>query len=77
MSFHAVDWYEIHEQPVAHITSNPYLPELWDPGQLKNETVEIDGQMYEVKAVEKFMIMISPSQPYQLSFGLLVDQAAR
>lgn len=51
------------------------LPEdLWDPGQMKGETVEIDGKQYQVLGVETYQIFRSPQSPYRLSFGLLVKE---
>lgn len=71
--FHAVDWWEHRGRPVANIKDNPYLPELWEPNDLRGETVEIDGRQYRVHGIETFCNMRTPDHPYKLMFSLAVD----
>jgi hypothetical protein len=72
--FHATEWYEVKGKSVANVKDNPYLPDLWDPGHLVNQAVEIDGVPYKVIGVETFLINRGPTFPYRLSFGLMVEE---
>ena len=58
--FKADEWFVNPNGKPANIKENPYLLDLWDPGTLAGETVEIDGRQYKVLGVEKFMLMVSP-----------------
>lgn len=57
---------------VIGFTAEQMPEDLYDPCQLKGETVEIDDKPHEVCAVESFCIPRSPDHPYRLSFGLAV-----
>lgn len=51
---------------------NETLPEdLWNPSQLVNETVTINGKPILVTGVDKFAINVSPDYPYRFKFGIM------
>jgi hypothetical protein len=62
-------------RPGFGISAEQMPLDLWTPDQMKNEVVLIDGTSYKVLAAETFKIMCSPTQPYRLDFGLMVDSA--
>lgn len=61
--------------PVFSYRHNP-VPELWNPGMLRNQWVIIDNGLYLVTGVETFRPMISPTNPYgDRPVGILVRPA--
>lgn len=51
------------------------IPEgMWDPGRLTGTYCRIDndGKLYKIIGVEKFQHMISPEDPYDKPFSLMV-----
>lgn len=53
---------------------NERLPDyMWNPNDLVDLDVLIDGQQRKVLGVEKFAIGYDKNNPYRLSFALLVD----
>jgi len=62
------------------IASIPNLPDefyekYWNPTQLTNKQVEIDGTVYTVTGVETFAIPRSKERPYRGACGLLVIES--
>lgn len=69
------DWTRIKGRGFVKTFSADEIPEgMWDPGELTGTHCRIDhdGKIYKIIAVEKFMIMISPTEPYNKSFSLMV-----
>jgi|GEM_PF-5667893 len=73
--FTSNDWF--HVKGCGDVVCvNEELPKgLWHPNQLVNTEVAIDGEVYVVKSAEVHPIGgVSPSNPYKLRFGLLIER---
>jgi hypothetical protein len=75
LQLEASEWYEVRNRgKCAYITQLPeaFYKYYWNPKQLVNQHVEIDGQIYTVTGAEVFMIGCSKDNPYKLPCGLCV-----
>ena len=67
------EWTIVKGKRVALFPQEQMPEDLWNPDDLKGETVLIDGEEHMVMGVETFAVQRSPSHPYRHSFGLMVD----
>jgi len=68
------DMFTVSNRGVAYSSVKWKLPEgMWEPWDLRGETVLLCGVEVKILAVDAFAIMRSPDHPYRHSFALLVS----
>lgn len=76
IEFKSLGWYRIKVRGTGYfacvVSGDQLPPNIWDPSQLTDKAVMIDGEDFVVALVEKYMIGISPTNPYRLQFTILV-----
>lgn len=73
LEFTGKDWYRVKGRGFC-IAVNEQPDGMWNPSDLVGEIVKINGEMFTIKGVEKFLIGISPENPYRLQFSLMVRE---
>ncbi len=65
-------WTDVIGRGKVAVIAKGGLPEgIWDPVQLRGETVLLDNVQYKIHGIERWLIMCTPQNPYYLSFGLI------
>ena len=68
------DSFEIKGRGACFSSGKWKLPEgMWEPWDLRGETVKLAGVEVKITGVDAFCIARSPSSPYRLSFALMVS----
>lgn len=71
--FYATSWYITTRGNYAEISGDQLEQyDIYDPKVLNGLIVTIDGEEYEVNAVDCYSVPRSKEQPYRHSFGVLV-----
>jgi hypothetical protein len=77
-AFQSDGWFNIEDRGDVAVIKNPEQVlikyDIWDPANLVNRWVSIDGKPYRVMGAETFLINRSPKRPYRMPFSLLVKQ---
>lgn len=67
-------WYRLRGRGFACRISETLPDDLYDPNQLYNQLVEINGEDFIVKGAESFAVPRTEDHPYSHKFSLLVEE---